>query len=299
MKQLKRIPLTNDFVRFNIPPGMYERIVVSIVGINQGGATLSIADLGSMRLLVNNKQFQNISLDRLSFYGALKGGAVAAVSAIGAAFNFQFDIPMAVPGDLENVLFVENDGEVVLELDGFYGAGIGVILSGDVSVYGVERQGIQSYYLRIDTNDYNAVQGTGNEDIKGVENIYELFIENDSTNLTKVIVFADQKTKYNADRLPLVNKTNSDNQIETFDAAIAYIALPMSESKQLSEALNDSAVIQTEMGAGALLNVFMTSIDFTKTKMVASSNVLAAQVGVDIDRKDAAGKNRAGEVIRG
>jgi len=297
MKQFKRVPLTDDFLSVNIPPGMYEKLTIQITGVNQAAATLAITDLGSMRLMVNSKQFQNINLDRLSFYAALKRGSVAAVSAIGAAFNFQFDIPMSIPGDNQNVLYVESDGEVVLELDGFYTAGVAVILSGNVTVYGHERQGIQSYFLRIDSGDYNAVAGTGNQDIKGIENIWELFLENDSTNLDKVTVFVNDKVKYNADRLALVNKTNIDNRIETYDSAISYIALPMAESKQLSESLNDSGVIQTEMSAAALLNLFMTSIDFAPKKKVASAGVYATSVGIDIEKKNAAGKPRAGQVI--
>lgn len=297
MKQLKRVPLTDNFLRFNIPPGMYERLTVYVQGVNQAGQQLALSDLGTMRLIVNNKQFQNIQLERLSFYNALKGGAVANVSAIGAGFNFQIDIPLAIPGDFKNVLFVESDGEVVLELDGFYGGTVAVILSGDLTVYGVERLGIQSYFLRVDIADYTAVAGTGNEDIKGVENIFEIFLENDVTNLTKVIIFADQKTKVNADRVPLVNKTNVDNRIETYNATIDYLDLMMAESHQLSESLNDSAVIQTEMGASSLLNVFMTSIDFAPAKEVASASVMQQQVGADLDRKNAQKKTRPAKVI--
>ena len=297
MKQLRRVPMTDNFLSLPIPTGMYKNIYAHFTGTNQSGQMLLATQLGTVRMIVNNKQYVFINNDRLIFYDELKNGSVAQVSTTGAEFNFWVKIPMAIPGDERNVLLVESDGEVTLEFNGFYVAGVAVILTGSLIIYGELQEGIQAYFLKIDQPDYNAVAGIGNEDLKGIENIYELLLENDTANLNQVTIYADNKTCFNGDREAFVNMTNEFNQIETYNPTIAFLDFELARSKQLSEALSDSVSIQTNMGTAAALNVIVFSIDFAPAKEVSSAALLQNQIELNLQRKGSQGKTRPAKVL--
>ena len=297
MRQLKKVVSTNDFLSFNIPVGKWKSFILQYSGTAVGGQTVLITDNGNVRLIVNSKQFQNISIERLSYYNTLKGGAVTSVSGAGAAYDFQVELPQQIPGDLINCLSVESDGEVVLELRNF--SEVARIATGTVGVFGIEIEGIQSYYFKIDMQDFTSTTGTNIQDVKGIENVYAIFLENDTTNLDKVIMSGDGLNPQicNADRSTLVNRTNLYNQIETYSASLAFLEVVLAESKQLSETLTDSIQIQTEMSTGAVLNMFITSIDFAPVKEVATAAVLSQKVSAKLSEKNNMGKVRASRVL--
>jgi hypothetical protein len=299
MKFITRFAIAQNSAIIPIPAGKWKGFYLFYTGVNQAGQTLTVALLGSVVMKSKGRQFQMIEIDRLQQIDAQKYGSIAATSGAGAAFNFSAFLPQHVPGDSINCLFVEQDGEMTMELIGTYGATAVVILSGDVSVYGVEAEGIHQYYLQIDQKDFNTVLGNGTQPILGVENFYEIFLAY-SANLAEVTVLIDGKAKYsNCTLQGLIDSTNLFNAIETYNATISPLDIQLAGTGDLSEALGDTCSILYRVTTAAIapLEVVVFSIDYDTVKANSSSLTLQSNVGNKIDQKLRAGKTRTVESL--
>jgi hypothetical protein len=278
-----------------IPAGFWKDLYVHYSGTNQAAQDTAASNLGTMRLTVNGQQKQFCNVDRMQTYNAYKGGAIAAANATGGAFNFQVQLPQAVPGDDVNGLFVERDGEVILELRSFYTAAR--VLSGTVYVYGTPALGVQSYYNAINQIDFANISGTSEEpQFQNLENLYEALIEND-TNLTRLTIKADGKTVVDAVREGIYNLTNWINQLETYSATQAYLDIMFAPTKQLAETLNDSIALQYVASGAGTINTVVFQIDYAPDKKHASQALYAQAVSSMLGQKSNAGKTRPVEVL--
>lgn len=294
MKLIKSVPLTQNSSIIQLPAGKYRGFWLNYNGTNQTSQTLAATDLGTVALKIKGRQVQLIEISRLQFINNLKHGAVAASSTISAAFNFSAFLPMFVPGDSSNVLFVESDAEAVLELNGFYSAGVTVIASGNASVYGIPAEGIQRYFLNIMQQDFNTVLGNGSQALPGLENFFELFILY-SANLASLSVLVDGQARLSDAALQLmIDQTNLINAIETYTATPTYLDIPLSNTGDLTEALGDTCVLNYRVTSAAIspLKVVVFSVDWDPAKQKASSLVLQSNVGAKLDQKLRMNKTR-------
>lgn len=295
--QLRSFNITLGDQDVRIPAGFWKDIKVHYTGTNVGGQTLAVANLGTMRLTVDGQQKQFLNFDRAQQYNNYKGGAVAAVSGAGAAFNFQCTLPQAVPGDDANGLFVERDGEVILELRSFYDAA--VISVGTVYVYGIPAEGVQTYFLKINQIDFANISGTSEEpQYQNLENLYEVLVEND-TNITRVTFKVDGKTVVDSVREGIYNETNEMNFLETYSSTVAYLDLLMAPTKQLTEVLNDTATFQYVASGAGTINTIIFQIDHAPNKQLASQAMLAQTIRNAFAKKSTSGKTRAVEALGG
>ena len=139
-----------------VPAGKYSDFVLHFNGTN-GATAVSANDLGTMRLTFRGRQIQFTSFDRLQSINNLKGGSVLFSSVASGALSAIGFLPQAIEGDLLNILSVDTTDNVYLELN-FSTAG-GLVASGTVTIYGVEREGVQKYFYML--NNYDVTLGSG------------------------------------------------------------------------------------------------------------------------------------------
>lgn len=293
MKLLNSCNITqNSLIKF-LPSGKYVGIFALVSGTNQAGQTLNASQLGTFRLLHRGRQIVYIPFDRLQFINGIKHGSVDASSTAGSNFYFSAFLPFQYFNDKSNILYVENDEEYQLEWNNFYQAGSTVIANGNVYLYLVEGEGIQKYHLSMNTLDFNAVNGTGSQQLQ-VENLIELLIENNS-NLSQISLLLDGKPFISdASRRSLIDWTNLFNAIETYNDSISYINIVCSTTGDILESLADNAILNyLTQNSISPLKLITVSIDFTPDKEVASSQSYVSDFNRVIQEKSAKGKIRA------
>ena len=292
MRLIAQENLTNLTANIKIPAGNYKEFVLHYSGTN-GATAVAAADLGTARLTFRGRQIQFVSIDRLQAINNLKGGAILFSSTASGALDAVAFLPQAVPGDLLNVLHVDNSDNVYLELN-FSTAG-GLVASGTVSIYGVERDGVQKYFNML--NNYDVTLGSGiYRERMPFENIYEIFIENDSA-LDRLHIFKDGSTVADAAKTALQALTNFENFIETYSSSLSYIDLELAKTKQLDESLSDDVSVEYSTSASATLNNVVNSIDFAPQQMITSEVSRSSIVNQRLQRKTVSGKTRPARVI--
>ena len=192
MRLIYQQSIANLTANVKIPSGSYESFLIHYSGTN-GSTAGTKADCGNIRLTYQGRQVQFVNIDRLMAINNLKGGAVLFSSTASGAFEAVAILPQAIPGDLMNVLFVNQSANAYLQLDF---TNLATNVTGTVTIYGIERDGIQKYFHVLSNYDVSLGAGVQREKMP-FENIFELFVENDD-NLDRLHVFKDGETVVDA-----------------------------------------------------------------------------------------------------
>lgn len=278
---------------FVIPAGKYREFCIIYAGTADAGQTATANHCGTLKLIVEGREVQNIHVARLQSINLLKGGIIDTTSGAGAAFSFSCFLPFHVPGDDGNVLDVTESQKVTLQTEYDMATIVAGVGSGAIRVYGILSDGVQAYLLKIGRYDMNLAVGTPTDKLpQQFENVYELFMEN-NTNLTALQLMLDGIPVINSIRSPLISKTHFINRIETWSATIPYLDLLLSETKQLQETLSDSIVFAFQTsGAISPLKTVIFALDFTPSEAMRSAQKAAANLETKMNRKRMEGKTR-------
>lgn len=297
MKQIRNITISDNFASFQVPVGKHKGFLIHYTGTANTGETVAASDLGYVRLLVGSKEFQRIDIDRLIEINGMKGGIVDTTSNAGGSFSFTAILPQAVFGDDLNCLTVGDSDDIVLELNDFYNST--KMASGSVVVYSIPSPlGEQYYYLKLGHHDFNCVAGLTPHKVQGWENVWEMFLENDSS-MDRIGIFVDGEQVGNPTREALIAYTHFINQIESWDASISYLDVLLPQTGQLTEALSDDIQLQPEFSSAGSLKTVIFAVDFAPDKLNVSQIDKQLSIQQKINRKMGNNKTRPVEVLGG
>ena len=292
MRLIYQQSIANMTANVKIPSGSYEAFLIHYSGTNSTATPAAKGDLGNIRLTYQGRQVQFVNIDRLMTINNLKGGAVLFTSVASDTLEAVAILPQAIPGDLMNVLFVNQAANAYLQLDF---TALAALATGTVTIYGIERIGVQKYFHVLSNYDVSLGAGVQREKMP-FENIFELFIENDS-NLDRLHVFKDGETIVDASKTAMQALTNFENKIETYSESVDYIDVELAKTKQLDESLSDNVSIEYNTSGSATLNNVVSALDFSDQQMTVSEVNRNMKINSSLQRKTVAGHVRPVRVL--
>ena len=292
MRLIYQQSIANLTANVKLPSGSFESFLIHFSGTNSTATPAAKADLGNLRLTYQGRQIQFVNIERLMAINNLKGGAVLFSSVASDTLEAVAVLPQAIPGDLMNVLFINQAANAYLQLDF---TNLAALATGTVTVYGIERDGVQKYFHILSNYDVSLGAGVQREKMP-FENIYELFIENDA-NLDRLHVFKDGETIVDSTKTAMQALTNFENKIETYSDSVDYIDVELAKTKQLDESLSDDVSIEYNTSASATLNNVISALDFSDQQLTVSEVNRNMKVNSRLQKKTVAGHVRPVRVL--
>ena len=293
MRLISQIPIANATANIKLPSGSYQDFMIHVSGTN-GAVAATLADMGNVRLTFRGDQKQFINLDRLSAYNNLKNGALLFNSVAAGALDAVVFLPQAIPGDLMNVLFIDSGSNAYLQLN-YTALSALAGITGTVTIYGLERDGIQKYFHILTNYDVTLGAGTQRERMP-FKNIYEVLIENDAV-LDRLHVFKDEKTVVDSTKVALQAVTNWENKIEVYSSSLGYIDVELAKTKQLDESLSDDVSVEYNLNAAGTLNNVVSALQFSEQQLTVSEVQRNTSINMKLQRKTVSGDAGALRVL--
>jgi hypothetical protein len=290
---LKTASILAGAATLEIAGGQYAALMLRIAGANQAAQTLTVAQLGLVNMKIAGRNYATVRFDDLQTMNQIDLGQVESASAVGAAFTFSAIILASRAPD-GNVFHVEpgKGSHVYIDLSGVTGV---IVASGNVELYGIPMEGVQSYIPTIQTFAPSVTSG-GNYllDIP-VENLTQIYATT-LTNLDRVQVTRDGQIPVQASSAAILAFSNMDGRLEA--AYTTGWKIDFHRSGALTEALSDSCQMFLSATGGAANPRFIAcGLDFTPDEFKASSASVQAFGAAKLSRKNAAGKGRPGFVV--
>jgi len=294
MKLLQSANMLAGPASFKVPAGQYAALELRAVGVNAGGATMTLAQLGRITITWRGVAVTNVNFADLNGLNNLIGGVAVFASAIGAAFNAFGVFHASYSGD-GNVFDVTEDDDLYVSVD-LSGITAAIIASGTISLFGTMADGVQKYFPRLFYIQANVPAAGTYPYTLQTDNVTHIYIA-PLTNLARLQITADRQIRFFGSTAELLDFTNYNSRVEV--AVAAQLLLPLAVSGELTEALSDDIGIQIEAGAGGACtsNVLYISLDFSPDVMARSAATVQNKNAVVMSRKANLGKGRATKVV--
>ena len=281
MKLNYQVPLSQGSLSFFLPKGQYGNIMLRISGIAAAGVTITRAQLGNCQLVWNGQQVINVDLELLNQLNNLYGGYSDFTSALAGAFTASIIIPTGTYFDSSNIYEVGANDQVQLKIDFPDLANIANVASGNIAIYTKEKIGAMNYLYNM-VPRFIVAGGAGNiADTYAVNNISQVFLKKPLTDgLTSHIqILKDNRTIADCDTVVAQDYSDYIHQVETPNDVIA---IEMSESKDVREAIGGQVSYQYQFTGAATLKQYYGYISFTPAKAVESRARSAEKIAMNI-----------------
>jgi hypothetical protein len=262
--------MANGHMSFTLPKGQYGNILIDYSGTNAALKTMTLADLGNIRLNWNGQDVVNVDAEILSILNNLYGGVAPFVSAAGANFSGQIIIPCGQWTDSMNIYDIGNTDQVQLTLDFPNLAAIANVTAGTVTVYYKDKVGVMNYLHNIVMRQVVAQGGGWVNDTFPVNNVSQIYLKTPVTNhVTDLQILKDNET--HVDSTTAVAQAYSD-YIHIVETATTSIAIECAESKNIMESIGGQVQYRYLFSQADTLQQYFSYILFTKQKSSESRN---------------------------
>ena len=273
MKRLYTQNLSVGTANYPIERGQYKYFEIRYSGVAGAGNTITLANLGNVRLNWSGDDKVNVPVSALSNMANLYNGFIEFNSAIGGAFAASIIIPCGEWFDTNNIYDVADNDKANFILD--FPALPALIASGVVQIYGVLQNGLHSYFHKILSQ--NVVAGGAGVLVNNIfaQNIAQLYLTNPAALISDIQVSIDGKNFINGDTASELAFSNWIHQIEATGTFFAFEFCP---SKKLETIVSNSLSFQyTFTGAGTQEQLY-SAIEFTPKKQQTSALGVANSV---------------------
>lgn len=272
LKRLKSVTVTDGSARFEIPSGIYRGLFLTWDGTNQSGQTLTSDNLGTIRILKDGKEKTNVSVERMVDIWNGIGGTLEESSTAGGAFRHVCYLPFFLPNDEDTALIVK-PGDIYEVECNFAAATSTVVASGTFTAFAHRGNPTQLTPYEVQWRNHNisvGAAGTLTHKLQ-VENVSSIFVENDSTVLTSLLITADNE--------PVLDNINRDDiyaidqalgHTETFSAAKPMMQVDLNPGGEAIGALSDDVQMEIVAAAAGTLDIVVLSAFPTPKKSAAS-----------------------------
>ena len=277
-----------------VPVGQYEAFFMHMSGTNAGGATLAMTDFNNLRCNRNGMDFVNVNFDNLMNLSDMIAGMVNFASAIGAAFNLGFHVPMAFPG-FPNILTVADEDVMKIHLD--LGNLAAIVAAGTWEIYGIIQSGVERY-IPVQVQDSVALAAAGAQEKRKAPttNISDIWaFPSVAANFAKLTVERDDEIVSDANYAPQAAWTNLKNRKEATAVAVAHtpVAIGLRPDELLSESIYVIPLSQT--GAVTIEFVYYAA-QFDKGAIFNSRNALDSRIQRNVNKKTTQGKSNEADL---
>jgi hypothetical protein len=250
--------------------GTIKGLWIRYTGTNQTGQTLTVANLGTVRVNVRGTDIVNVPVSFLSNMNNLFWGAAEASSTISAAFAFTVYVPFHAPWDSQNGIFVQIEDNPYIQLN-YSGVTGTIIASGTVEVYAVLANQVARYIPL--WNQQNVQVGGAGRATQRLQNfnISSLFIETNA-QLTTVLVNKDNKSVISANQNVLLAKSNLENEVET---SITTYEVCLNPFRRIEEAVASLIEVDFTLGATTTVVMYFLAFLFDDDMRMRSANYVA------------------------
>lgn len=293
MKRLRSHNILAGAANFTIPAGQYGGFMIRVTGTNQGGETLTIANLGLITSTWRGVSWNSVTYEDVNTLNGHQGGVAEAASGAGIAFTFSAFI-MASYGPDGNIFDVTDDDDLIISLD-LSGVTGTIVADGLVEIFGLIQDGAQAYVPRLFGRTMT-VAASGSEPVAmPQDNIIAIFLR-DKTNVARIQVEKDRSIFAQGTWDDLLSVSNFKSVVET--GLAESIVINMNESGFFDEKLTDDVTITVDAGVGGAtqLHVVSISVDPAPDVMARSRATLDNKQAMVRARKIQLGKTRAAKV---
>ena len=267
MRQLWADNLGNLSTTYNVEAGKFGLFEIRYSGVAAAAVTVTLANLGNVRLNLNGSDIINLDVEALSLMANNYGGYVEASSVAGGAFAFTIFIPAGYWFDPKNVFYFGKSDKAYYQLQ-FSALTPAVIDSGNVTIYGNPGKGVQSYIHKILSKQAvsSAASGVITDSIQE-KNIISLYLKDPTTLIDNLILIRDGETVVNGSMVSELVYSNWIHQLEA--ANVLYIG-EFVPNKNLAQALSNAFSYQYNFTAAGNLEQYYSAIEFTPDRQTLS-----------------------------
>lgn len=248
-------PVTEASKSIPVPAGQYTAFLLRFTGTTVVGQTLTLNDLGNVRLERRGDQKQLATWRFWNNWDNLKGGFIETVSGNAAtAENVSILIPLNFPGSY-NAMYLQGDKELFIKTasGGSLGTRMGANVA-SVEVYGIIEDTIpESYELIVEPGNITPA-GAVTLPQSITKNVAAEYIDDTGGILDRLSVMADDNTIIDNVALAVLNVfTNIENKVE--NSANPLTEVNFATSGNLTNAVNEVVKnTYTFNAAGTLVN---------------------------------------------
>ena len=266
MKLLKQENLSNLQLNYNLARGQYGLFLIRFSGINNGAATVSLAELGNIILNWNGKDIVNVDAEVLTMLANIYGGFIENTpGGVGTAFAYSFIVPTSAWFDPKNIYDVSDSDKVLFKFD-FPNIMTGAA-SGSVSISGLHQSGIMSYFHKILSR--TVVSGGAGiiTDTIVQSNIINLYIKNPAALVSDIQLLVDNNVRVDS-TIPV--ELAYSNWVHLLEATNTFLAEEFAPSKDVREAISNILTYKYTFTGAGNLEQYYSAIEFSQLKQEQS-----------------------------
>jgi hypothetical protein len=270
MRLLHQANVSDLSVTFYLPAGSYGGFFLDYQGTNGAGNTSTRDDMGQVNLTMNGTPIVNVDAEFLSYLSDLKAGFIQFSSALAGAFNASIYIPCGSYDDDNNCYIITKEDSVYFKLD-FPLLG-GLLASGTVKIYGIDKQGIQNYVYNLAQRNVVS-QGVGTiADVHRLDNIGQMYLKNYAV-IDTLRVTRDNYTLFDCIADDAKGLSDFYNRVEA--SSNVLIELDMNRSKDVKELLSREILFNYYFNQAGTLEQYFAFKTLTPNKAVKSQVMIA------------------------
>jgi hypothetical protein len=248
-------------IPLNLAKGCYKSIVVNVTGTNAGGATLTVAQVGRLRITRKDGFDVNVAFDALVAINNAEDGSFFA-SAIGGAITAQARYNFFLPGDKTNVMKAEDSSEVQVQFQ-IDPAAAAIVAAWTIDIAAVESKGVEKYMPS--WIEYSQLLGAAGARIAPQiqdQNVNKIFMLN-AAAVTQVHIDKDGNALVDETSLALRGETQSDYKLA---ATPAYILLNLNKVQSLGEIVSSKLQLYLTSAGVATLVMYYQKLVFNPAR---------------------------------
>jgi hypothetical protein len=277
MRLLNQSNIGDLSTTFYLPSGSYAGFLLDYQGTNDAGNQATRDDIGQIQLTFNGSPIINTDAEFLSYLSDLKGGYSTFSSALAGAFNCSIYIPCGDFDDNNNCYIINKTDSVYFKLD--YSLLGGLLASGSVKIYGVDKAGVMNYIYNIAQRNVVA-SGVGTiADVHRLDNVGQMYVKNYSI-IDTIRITRDNTTLFDCLTNDAKGLSDFFNRVEADTNAL--IELDLNLSKDVKEVLSREILFNYYFNAGGTLEQYFAYKTLTPNKAVQSQVILSQSLSTKL-----------------
>jgi len=271
--------------------GQFSAFFLHMIGVNNAGETLTLANFANLRINRNGQDFVNCDMELLHQYADLKKGLAEFDSTVALAFTVGFEIPASIgrKGEFPNIIQISDDDRCFMHIDFGTTTVDTVVLSGDCQIYGIPASGVEKYLPQL-IQDQIVFGGAGSEKKKAaISNLHSILAFPDTAaNFAKLQIEKDGQIIQDADYPAIASYTNLNNEKEATALVVAETLL--AKGLRHDELFTEDVYIYPTVSGAVTLNLLFVGALFDNKATLNSKARLMQDIQRNKSKKIVAGK---------